>query len=311
MTGAADGTAASGPAIVAHGVGRTYGSTTVLEDVDLTFEEGRVHGLLGRNGAGKTTLLRLLTGLDRPSTGRVRVLGGDPFENEGLAGRVCFVKESVVYPETFRVRHALRAAALVFPRWDADRAAELLDAFALPTDRTVKKLSRGMTSALGVVIGLASRAEVTLFDEPYLGLDATARQLFYDALLEEIGELPRTVVLSTHLIDEVDHLLERVVVLDHGRVLLDAEADEVRGSALEVVGASGAVDAFVADRRLLRREALGPLARATVAARLTADERRRAEGLGLDLSPVPLQQVVVSLTGARSADVRTLEEVPS
>ena len=192
---------AAGVAVAATGATRAYGGTTALDGVTVALEAGRVHGLLGRNGAGKTTLLRLLTGLDRPSSGTVRVLGQDPFENAALAGRFCFVKESHVYPESFRVRHALRAAALLFPAWDAALAATLVERFALPADRPVKKLSRGMTSALGIVVGLASRAEVTLFDEPYLGLDAVARQTFYDALLAEVAARPRTVVLSTHLID--------------------------------------------------------------------------------------------------------------
>ncbi|GIG30802.1 ATP-binding cassette domain-containing protein [Cellulomonas marina] len=310
-TGPSTGTrtgASTDVAIATSGLTRSYGATTALEGATLALEAGRVHGLLGRNGAGKTTLLRLLTGLDRPTAGTARLLGEDPFENPRLAGRFCFVKESQVYPESFRVHHVLRAASLLFPRWDDDRAAELVDRFALPTRRPVKKLSRGMTSALGVVVGLAARAEVTLFDEPYLGLDAVARQLFYDALLEEVALEPRTVVLSTHLIDEVDHLLERVVVVDHGRVVLDADADEVRGSAVEVTGPSAAVDAFTGGRRLLRREVLGGTARATVATRATREERARADRLGVDLAPVSLQQVVVGLTTA-AEPARPLQEV--
>jgi len=293
-------------AIETVALNRHYGGTPVLSDVTLHLEAGRVHGLLGRNGAGKTTLLRILTGLERPSTGTARLLGQDPFENGRLAGRFCFVKESQVYPDSFLVEHVLRAASLLYPSWDPALADELLDAFALPRRRRVKKLSRGMTSALGIVVGLAARAETTLFDEPYLGLDATARRIFYDVLLEEISTSPRTVLLSTHLIDEVDHLLERVVVIDHGRVAFDAEADDVRGSAVEITGPAAAVDTFVTGRRVLRRTGLGSVARTTIEARLSAAERAHAQQLGLDLSPVSLQEVVVGLTGAA-----ILEEVAS
>jgi ABC-type glutathione transport system ATPase component len=123
---------------------------------------------------------------------------------------------------------------MVYPEWDADLAASLLADFDLPAKRSVKKLSRGMTSAVGIVLGLASRAPLTLFDEPYLGLDAVARQLFYDRLIADYAEHPRTVVLSTHLIEEIAGLLERVLLIDRGRVLLDADAESLRDSAVTV-----------------------------------------------------------------------------
>ena len=115
-----------------------------------------------------------------------------------------------------------------------------------PANRPIKKLSRGMHSAVGIVIGLAARAEITLFDEPYLGLDAVARQIFYDRLLADYAEHPRTMLLSTHLIDEVANLLEHVIVIDHGRIVVDAPADDLRGRAVTVSGRAAAVDEFVA-----------------------------------------------------------------
>ena len=162
-----------------------------------------IHGLLGRNGAGKTTLMQLLTGQDLPTSGQVRLFGEDPYENPDVLARTCFVAEGQTYPDAYRVCHVVAAARLLHPRWDEAFARQLLAEYDLPLGRRVRKLSRGMRSALGVVVGLASRAELTLFDEPYLGLDAVARQLFYDRLLADFAEHPRTVVLSTHLIDEV------------------------------------------------------------------------------------------------------------
>ena len=131
---------------------------------------------------------------------------------------------------------------MFYPNWSEELARQLLTDFDLPLQRRIRKLSRGMRSAVGIVIGLAARAELTLFDEPYAGLDAVARQLFYDRLLADFAEHPRTVVLSTHLIDEVADLLEHVVVLDRGRVVLDAPADDVRGTAMTVSGPVTAVE---------------------------------------------------------------------
>src|SRR5262249_40772508 len=150
-----------------------------------------------------TTLMQIITGQQFASSGTVEVMGASPVENDTVLTNVCFVRENLRYPEWFTVRHSLRAAALLFPRWDEAFAQSLVDEFRLPRFRQMRKLSRGMLSAVGVIIGLASRAPLTLFDEPYLGLDAVARQLFYDRLLADYAEHPRTIVLSTHLIDEV------------------------------------------------------------------------------------------------------------
>ena len=124
----------------------------------------------------------------------------------------------------------------LYPNWNGDLAEDLLAEFELPANRADQEALAGMRSALGIVVGLAARAEVTLFDEPYAGLDAVARQLFYERLLADYAECPRTVVLSTHLIDEVADLLERVVIIDHGRIVLDAQADDVRGTVTTVSG---------------------------------------------------------------------------
>ena len=176
--------------------------------------------------------------------------------------------------------------------------------FDLPLKRRVRKLSRGMRSALGIIIGLASRAPLTLFDEPYLGLDAPSRTLFYDRLLADFADHPRTVVLSTHLIDEVANLLERVVVVDHGRVVIDAEAEDVRGTAYTVVGPVGPVAEFVGRREVVARQDVGAYASATVRGRVQDPERRLADELSLDLTPVSLQELVAHATTVRADDTR-------
>lgn len=272
-------------------VTRRYREVTALDGVSISLAENTIHGLLGRNGAGKTTLMRVLTGQEFPTAGSVEVFGQAPRENPHVASRTCFVKESQRYPDPFQVRHALAAAALAFPHWDGSFARELVGEFALPVRRPVKKLSRGQLSAVGVVIGLASRAPLTFFDEPYLGLDAVARQLFYDRLLADYAEHPRTVVLSTHLIDEVSDLIENVVVIDAGRVLLDGDADDLRRRAVTVSGPVDEVERFVAGHAELHREALGGRLRVTV-----SGAPDRAAPAGVELEPVSLQQLVVRTT---------------
>jgi len=285
------------PVVRARGLTKRYGSFTALDGVDLTFEEHRIYGLLGRNGAGKTTAMQLLTGQIFPTGGELEVFGSRPAEHAGVLRELCFVAESQRYPEEFKPKHVFASAPWFFERWDAEFAARLVDEFRIPLNRRIKKLSRGQLSAVGVVVGLASRAPLTFFDEPYLGLDAVARQIFYDRLLEDYAEHPRTIVLSTHLIDEVADLLEHVVVIDRGRIVLDRAADEVRGSATTVAGAAASVEAFVAGRQVIGRQQLGGLASVTIDGRLDAGERLRAGELGLELAPVSLQQLIVHLAG--------------
>ncbi|SDF55773.1 ABC-2 type transport system ATP-binding protein [Blastococcus fimeti] len=268
---------------------------TALEGVTTAFAENTITGLLGRNGAGKTTLMQLLTGHRIPTTGRVEVLGASPYENDRVLRDICFIKEGQRYPDHFRVRDALTAAAMVFPGWDGDLAAALVADFDLPAKRPVNKLSRGMNSMVGIIIGLASRAPLTLFDEPYLGLDAVARQMFYDRLLADYAVHPRTIVLSTHLIEEIASLLERVLLIDRGRVLLDADAESLRDSAVTVTGPTDTVQAFARQHDLLHTETLGGSSRAVV--RIGgATDRRAAAAQGLSVEPTNLQQLVVAMS---------------
>ncbi|RBY96415.1 ABC transporter ATP-binding protein [Blastococcus sp. TF02-8] len=282
---------------------------TALDGVSTTFARDSITGLLGRNGAGKTTLMQLVTGHRVPTTGSVHVFGASPYENDSVLQDVCFVREGQRYPDHFRVQDALSAAAMLFPNWDADLARSLLRDFDLPAKRTIKKLSRGMTSAVGIIIGLASRAPLTLFDEPYLGLDAVARQLFYDRLIADYAEQPRTVVLSTHLIEEIAPLLERVLLIDRGRVLLDDDAESLRHSAVTVSGPAEHVQAFARRHDLLHAESLGGHTRAVV--RVTdGDARQAAADTGLTVEPTNLQQLIVAMSLQTPGERAPLQPAP-
>ncbi|MBT2484198.1 MULTISPECIES: ABC transporter ATP-binding protein [unclassified Microbacterium] len=288
---------------------KRYKEKRALDNVSLTIEGGAIYGLLGRNGAGKTTLMSILTAQNFESSGSVKVFGENPYENAHVLGRICFVRESQKYPDDAYPKHAFKAASMFFRNWDQVFAEELIEQFQLPMKQTIKKLSRGQLSAVGVIIGLASRADITFFDEPYLGLDAVARQIFYDRLVEDYAEHPRTIILSSHLIDEVSNLIEKVIVIDNGQILLDEDTDTVRDRAVTVVGDAAKVEAWAAGREVLHREALGRVASVTVLGRLTADERAEVTASGLDLAPVSLQQLVVRLTQKADAHTHTNDSV--
>jgi len=236
--------------------------------------------------------MRIITGQEFPTSGEIRVFGEHPAENDPVLRRMIFVREEQNYPD-LRVEAAIRVASWFYPNWSDEMATQLLADFGLPRRRRIRKLSRGMRSAVGIVIGLAARAELTLFDEPYAGLDPAARQLFYDRLLTEISEYPRTVLLSTHLVDEVADLLEHIVMLDKGRVVLDAPADEVRGKAVTVSGQASVVEEFVAGRAIWHRQRLGGRAAVTVPGSFDDVALARARAMHLSLEPLSLQQLLV------------------
>jgi ABC-2 type transport system ATP-binding protein len=277
------------------GLTKKFGRFTAIDDASFGVRENTIYGLLGRNGAGKTTMMQLLTGQQFATSGDIRVFGKSQVENARVLSNICFIKESQSYPEDFRPRHVFESAPWFFEHWDADFAQRLIREFQVPVDRKIKKLSRGQLSAVGVIVGLASRAPITFFDEPYLGLDAVARQIFYDRLLEDFAEYPRTIILSTHLIDEVSALLEHVIVIDGGRIIIDEDADELRGSAASVAGTKTAVDAFVGKREVLRRESIGGLTSVTLE-NLAASDRAAAKAAGLEVGAVSLQQLIVRKT---------------
>ncbi|MEV6694397.1 ABC transporter ATP-binding protein [Micromonospora sp. NPDC051196] len=284
------------PVVTVTDLTKRYGDVTALDRVSFTLAENRIYGLLGRNGAGKTTLMQILTAQIFATSGEIAVFGQHPYENERVLSQISFIKESQTYPSNLRVKHVLRAAGLVYPGWDEEYAQRLVEDFRLPPQRNVRKLSRGMLSALGIVVGLAARAPLTFFDEPYLGLDAVARQIFYDRLLADFTEHPRTIVLSTHLIDEVSDLIEHVLLIDQGRLVLDTEAEALRGQVVTVSGPVAAVDEFVRSGAELHRVRLGGTARATVRGEFGPAEHDRARALGLELAGSSLQDIVVRLT---------------
>ncbi|MFX3636514.1 MAG: ABC transporter ATP-binding protein [Candidatus Pristimantibacillus sp.] len=278
---------------------KSYGKVTAVDAVSFAIESNKIYGLLGRNGAGKTTIMHMLTAQIFATSGELKVFGETPYENHKVLNQICFIKESQKYPDNYRILDVLELSSSLFPNWDKDYAASLAKEFRLPLKRRIKKLSRGMHSSVGIVVGLASRAPLTIFDEPYLGLDAVSRALFYDQLIEDYSENPRTIILSTHLIDEVSRLLEHIIVVDNGSIIIDEDADELRAGSYSVAGSASKVEAFVEGRTVLSRESFGALLNAAVLGKLSQAEKKQAESLGLELASVSLQQLIVHLTNGK------------
>ncbi len=274
---------------------KSYGRLAVLEHLDLDLAPDRVYGLLGPNGAGKTTLMSVICNHTFRTGGTVLLDGQDPAENAPVLARTCFIREDQPYNDAFSVASILATMPAFYPAWDEDLCRRLVSRFRLPVERPSRKLSRGQKSALAIVISLASRAPYTFLDEPYLGLDPTAREIFYEELLTDIGNHPRTVVMSTHLIDEAADLMEEVIVLHQGKVVLQADVDDARSSAFVARGLAEDVREFAAGREVIAEHALGRILSATIRGKVTPADEQVAAGKRIALEPASLQDLIAAL----------------
>jgi ABC-2 type transport system ATP-binding protein len=210
-------------------VTRRFGAKVALDGVSLVVPRGAVFGLVGANGAGKTTLIRHVLGLLRAQAGSVRVFGRDPVADPpGVLGRIGYLSEENDLPGWMRVAQLLRYSRAFYPRWDDAYAEELRQTFQLPPGATVGSLSKGQRARVGLLIALAHRPELLVLDEPSSGLDPLVRRDILEAIIRTIAEEGRTVLFSSHLLDEVERVSDHVALLHQGRLVFSAELDDLK-----------------------------------------------------------------------------------
>jgi len=236
--------------IDARGLRKSYGATRALDGIDLVVEEGRILGLIGPNGAGKTTALNAILGLT-PCEGTLRVLGRDPWtERDQLMQDACFIADVAVLPRWMKASQALDYVAGVHPRFDRARAEGFLARTSIPLDKKIGKLSKGMITQLHLSLVMAIDAKLLVLDEPTLGLDILYRKQFYDSLLNDYFDGKRTIVVTTHQVEEVQHVLTDLVFIRAGRIALESTMEGFEARYAEVM---------VRPERLDEARALGPL----------------------------------------------------
>ena len=212
-----------------NGLSRSFNRKRALDDVSFSASAGQVYGLVGANGAGKTTLLKHLLGLLRAATGSVRVFGLDPVRDPvGVLSRVGYLSEERELPEWMSVDELLRYTQGFHKTWDESYARQMLASFALDPAKKVKELSKGMRAQAGLIAAVAHRPELLILDEPSSGLDVAVRRDILDAIVRTVADDGRTVIFSSHLLDEVERMSDHVTMIDHGRVTLSGALDDVR-----------------------------------------------------------------------------------
>lgn len=270
---------------------KNYGDKQALSNLSFTLSEPKIYGLLGRNGAGKTTFMEILAGQILASSGEVLINGVRPFDNQQMMESICLVKEGNNFKKDLKIKHVLKIFSYFYPTWDQELADRMIDEYELDRNAKIKHLSKGMESALGITVGLASKAPITIFDEPYIGLDAPSRKRFYEILIEEFQKEKRIIIFSTHLIDEVSLLFEEVLIIREGKLILHEDTEALKEQIISVSGPADQVKQFIENKEILETKELVGMMNAYVYA-----DKNEAIAFGLNIEGVPIQELMIHLT---------------
>lgn len=273
-----------------------YGAHAALKNITFELNEPKIYGLIGRNGAGKTSLLTFLASFHEPTTGSITINGEIPFENAKIMQQVSFLYDKDYKEESDKALAMLQYVQRYRPNFDMEYAEYLIKRFKLDTTKPIKGYSKGMQSALNVIIGLASRTPITIFDEVYLGMDAPSREIFYNELLKDQQNYPRIIILSTHLVSEMDHLFDEVMILNEGELVLHEGYDSLISQGVSITGNGELVDEFVQAKKQISVQQLGATKSVMVYGELSDQERKVAIDKGLEIGQVSLQDLFIHLT---------------
>jgi ABC-2 type transport system ATP-binding protein len=275
---------------------KRYGDTIALDNISLTIEENKIYGLLGRNGAGKTTLLNVINNRIFLDEGLISIDNKSLSEDKNALGKVYFMTEQNLYPQSIKIKELFNWTKEFYPNFDMAYALELSKKFELNINKKIKELSTGYSSICKLINTMASGAEILIFDEPVLGLDANHRELFYKELMENYIERPKTIILSTHIIEEVAQLLERIVIIKDGKLIKDESVEELLTKCYCVSGLNKNIDAYIQNKHCVNADEMAAFKSAVIMGENGADEKEEQRKLDLEVSKVELQKLFIHLT---------------
>ncbi|EGY80459.1 ATP-binding cassette domain-containing protein [Peptoniphilus indolicus] len=284
--------------ITVSNLNKKYGSNIVLNNLNFEIEPGKIYGLLGRNGVGKTTLLKILSNQIVSYTGEVKLDEEIVKENQSSTDRILFISEFMV-PDSMKgekVNTILKFASNMLPNWDEDYKDELLKEFKLNPKLSIKKLSKGNRNLLSLIIGLASGAQYTLYDEPSVGLDANNRYKFYQQIMKLSETSERTSIISTHIIDEAENIFEEVIILENSEILLNEDISNIQSKALSITGSKGEILRILNNKNIISEDSIGAVSIVSIYDELNFDERARLKNAGAEITNLSLQKLFIHLT---------------
>lgn len=274
---------------------KDFGNVHALQNVSVLFEENKIYGLLGRNGAGKSTLMNVITGRIFANCGEVLLDGDIVLENDKLLQKIYMMSEKNYYPENMKIRDVFRWTKEFYSGFDMQYAVLLAERFELDIHKKVKSLSTGYSSIFKLITALSTNASYILLDEPVLGLDANHRDLFYRIVIEKFSVNPCTMIISTHLIEEADGVIDHVIIINDGQIIRDESRDELMSKGYTATGAASVIESFMADKNVLGMDSLGGLRTVYISGVLD----RNTLPNGVEISKMDLQKLFIQLTNAQ------------
>ncbi|MFB6467306.1 ATP-binding cassette domain-containing protein [Cytobacillus sp. Hz8] len=275
---------------------KTYYRKKALNGLSFSIEENKIIGLIGRNGAGKTTLLKIMAGLIKETSGEIKVISEKPFNSLQVSQNSIFMDEHLAFPPALQLQELLEEAGRFYPNWNHQLAQRLFAYFGFDPKDYHNRLSKGKTSVFNAIIGISARCPITIFDEPTSGMDEVARKDFYRALLKDYITYPRTIILSSHHLDEVEDLLEEILLLKDGRKLLHMSISKFKEWAIGFRGKKEVVKEWIGNRDLIYSQYLGIDTMYGVVKNEYSEELlEKARMSGLEVSPVRSSDLCVYL----------------
>jgi ABC-2 type transport system ATP-binding protein len=283
--------------IQARDITKSYGKIKAIDHLSFEIEENKITGLIGRNGAGKTTLLKMIAGYIKPSSGELKVYTRNPFNSLDVSANTIFVDDNMTFPNSLTLKDILTEMAHFYANWHSSLAGGLFDYFGFNPKQPHSNLSKGTKSTFNSMLGIVSRCPLTIFDEPTTGMDSAVRKDFYKALLKDYIEYPRTIILSSHLLSELEEILEDILLINHGTKSLHLPVTELREFAVGIRGNAQAVLGFVEDKEIIYQEefAKGSLY-IVVRTELLEQRLEQVRQSSLEVLPVSTDDLCVYLT---------------
>ncbi|WP_394219431.1 ATP-binding cassette domain-containing protein [Halobacillus trueperi] len=284
-------------AIKCRDLNKRFYRKNALNDLSFSIEENKIVGVIGRNGAGKTTLLKIIAGLLKEKSGVIEVYGRRPFNNLFVSANTIYIDDAMNFPTALTLKEILEEGKRFYHQWDHELALRLFDYFGFDSRRHHNELSKGKESTFNMIVGLASRSPLTIFDEPTTGMDAAVRKDFYRALLKDYLAHPRTILLSTHHFEEMEDLFEEVLLIHEGMLSLHMSMDDLKEFGVGITGKKDVVDPFLNEKDVLwKKEQAFDTCYTVIKNDLTDHEYRRMQDEGVQVSPVKANDLCIYLT---------------
>ncbi|MFC5589285.1 ATP-binding cassette domain-containing protein [Sporosarcina soli] len=280
-----------------HNVKKSFRSHNVLNDLNFKIENGALTGIIGRNGVGKSTLMKMIAGFIKESSGKVQVFGEHPFNSLKVSANSIFIDDAMNFPDAMTLQDILHECGRFYPDWDAELATRLLNYFGFHPQARHRFLSKGKRSTFNALIGISSHCALTIFDEPTTGMDAAVRKDFYRALLKDYLAHPRTILLSSHHVEEIEHLLENILLVHDGGIRFHGSITELQEMFLSLSGSSDKLAAHTNGKLVVDRFTAGPYHEWMVKNSFSDEEIKDMKSAGIRITAVAANDAYIALTG--------------